>query len=84
MFKSIIKIFKAINVLLDSTACASKQATDALNNSLDVIIKKNEISKDKALVKHKEHRAQMAKDAGYESEEDMDREFKKLHDEIFK
>lgn len=84
MFESIIKFFKAISVLLSSTARASKQATDALNNSLDEIIKKNEISRDKALVKHKEHRAQMAKDAGYESVEDMDREFKKLNDDIFK
>lgn len=57
MFKSIINFFKAVGLFLSNIAHASKQAGEALENSTDVMLKKSEINRDKALVKYKEHRA---------------------------
>lgn len=83
MFKSIIN-FKAVGLFLSNTAHAGKQAAEALDNSADVMLKKSEINREKALEKYKKHRAQMIKDGGYESEEAMDKEHKRLLDEIYK
>ena len=84
MFKTTSNFFKVMGSFLNSLANSAKQASEALENSADAMLKRSEINRDKAFEDYKKRRAQMVKDGGYESEEAMDREIKKLYDEIFK
>lgn len=78
MFKLIVNFFKGVGSLLKGTAKFAEEASKALENSADEMLKASTLSRARAAEKYKKDKAQMVIDGGYESEEAMD----KAHDEL--
>lgn len=84
MFRIIVNFFRAIGALLKGTTRYAEEASKALENSADEMLKATTISRARAAEKYKKNKAQMVIDGGYESEEAVDKAHEELLESITK